>query len=82
MSVNTLPVSTMPAIQYSLEAIAEEARQLVCKGVVSRRQPLYTLCQYIPAREWTWFERELEKYGFLLRDRIGDLLGREKWDND
>lgn len=82
MSANTLPVNILPAIWYSLEAIAEEARQLVCKGVVSRRQPIYTLCQYIPAREWTCFERELEQHGFLLRDRIGDLLGREKWDND
>lgn len=82
MSVNTLPANTLPAIQYSLETIAEEARQLVCKGVVSRRQPIYTLCQYIPVREWAYFERELEQHEFLLRDRIGDLLGREKWDND
>lgn len=69
-------------IQYSIEIIQEEARQLVKKGLVSRRQPIYTLCQYIPAREWAFVECELEKCDFLLRDRIADLMGSEKWDND
>jgi hypothetical protein len=69
-------------IQYSLNVIQDEARQLVEKGVVSRQQPIYTLCQYIPAREWAWVETELEKANFLLRDRIGDLMGREEWEND
>jgi uncharacterized protein YqgQ len=69
-------------IQYSIEIIQEEARQLVNKGLVSRRQPIYTLCQYIPAREWAFVECELEKCDFLLRDRIADLMGSEKWDND
>lgn len=79
MSVNTvLPNS----VQYSLDVIQEEARQLVQKGVVSRQQPIYTLCQYIPAREWSWVEGELEKSSYLLRDRIGDLMGREEWEND
>lgn len=70
------------SIQYSLDMIQEEARQLVHKGVVSRRQPIYALCKYIPAREWTWMEHELEQSDFLLRDRIGDLMGHENWDND
>ncbi len=69
-------------IQYSIEIIQEEARQLVNKGLVSRRQPIYTLCQYIPAREWAFVECELERCDFLLRDRIADLMGSEKWDND
>jgi hypothetical protein len=44
--------------------------------------PIYTLCQYIPAREWVWVECELEKCDYLLRDRIGDLLSKETWEND
>lgn len=77
MSLNTLPF-----IRYSLDVIRSEARQLVQKGVISRQQPIYSLCQYIPAREWVGIECELEKCDFLLRDRIGDLIGREEWDND
>lgn len=74
--VNTL------SVQYSLDVIQEEARQLVDRGLLSRQQPIYSLCQYIPAREWVCVERELERHNFLLRDRIGDLMGSENWDND
>ncbi len=70
------------SVQYSMNFIQDEARQLVQQGIVSRHQPIYVLCQYIPAREWASVERELEKSSFLLRDRIGDLLGREDWEND
>ena len=77
-----MSVKTLPFIQYSLDVIQNEARQLVQKGVISRHQPIYSLCQYIPAREWVGIECELEKCDFLLRDRIGDLIGREEWDND
>lgn len=69
-------------IQYSIQIIQEEARELVNKGLVSRQQPIYTLCQYIPAREWACVESELEQCDYLLRDRIGDLMGSEKWEND
>ena len=75
----------MPAgssVRYSIDVIQDEARQLVEKGVVSRQQPIYVLCQYIPAREWVWVEGELERCNFLLRDRICDLLGQEEWSND
>ena len=72
----------LQSLQYSINVIQDEARQLVHQGVVSRQQPIYTLCQHIPAREWTWVECELENCGFLLRDRIGDLMGREEWEND
>lgn len=72
----------LSTVQYSINVIQEEARQLVGQGVVSRQQPIYSLCQHIPAREWAFVERELEKSNFLLRDRIGDLMGREEWDND
>jgi hypothetical protein len=70
------------SIQYSMSLLKDEARQLVQKGVVSRHQPIYVLCQYIPAREWAGIEGVLEKHDFLLRDKVGDLLGREDWDND
>jgi hypothetical protein len=70
------------SVQYSMSIIQDEARQLVQKGVVGRNQPIYVLCQYIPAREWACVESVLENNDFLLRDRIGDLLGREDWEND
>lgn len=72
----------LQSIQYSLPLIQDKARQLVQEGLVSRHQPIYILCQYIPAREWAWIECELERCNFLLRDRIGDLMGNEKWEND
>jgi hypothetical protein len=72
----------LQSIQYSLTVIQDEARQLVQKRLVSRHQPIYILCQYIPAREWASIECELERCNFLLRDRIGDLIGCEEWDND
>ncbi len=72
----------LQSLHYSMNLIQDEARQLVQKGVVSRNQPIYVLCNYIPAREWAHIECELERCDFLLRDRIGDLLGREDWEND
>jgi Domain of unknown function (DUF4327) len=72
----------LQSAQYSLNLIQDEARELVRKGKVSRQQPIYILCQFIPAREWAFVECELERCNFLLRDRIGDLVGREQWDND
>lgn len=70
------------SVQYSLTMIRDEARQLVERGALSRQQPIYALCNYIPAREWTWVEKELEKNNYLLRDRLADLMGREDWEND
>jgi len=78
MTTSTL---SSPA-HYSLEMIQDEVRHLVQKGSVSRQQPIYTLCQYIPAREWVCVECELERADYLLRDRIGELIGTENWDND
>ncbi len=66
-------------ISYTISFIKQEARQLVKKGILSRQQPIYTLCKYIPPREWGNIELELEHNDFLLRDRICDLLGREDW---
>jgi Domain of unknown function (DUF4327) len=72
----------LQTVQYSLDVIQDEARRLVQQGVVSRQQPIYILCQYIPTREWATVECELERSDFLLRDRIADLVGCERWDND
>lgn len=72
----------LQSLHYSIDIIRDEARQLVQKGAVSRQQPIYTLCRHIPAREWALVETELESSGFLLRDRVGDLMGREDWEND
>jgi len=70
----------LKSIQYSLELFKMKHVNW-CIRVVSRQQPIYT-CQYIPPREWVCIESELEKRDFLLRDRIGDLIGSEEWDND
>jgi uncharacterized protein YqgQ len=69
-------------LTYTLEMIKDEIKALVEKGLVSRRQPIYSLAQYIPAREWLNIEKQLEQGDFLLRDRIADLLSSERWDND
>ncbi|MDJ0574084.1 MAG: DUF4327 family protein [Xenococcaceae cyanobacterium MO_234.B1] len=80
MSITTtLPRSTY---RLSIDTIRNEARQMVEKGIISRSQPLYVLCEYLPAREWLGVECELERCDYLLRDHIGDLLSCEKWDND
>ncbi|AFZ59565.1 DUF4327 family protein [Anabaena cylindrica FACHB-243] len=70
------------AIRYDIEVIKEEALQLAKRGLISRQQPIYTLGKYIPDREWAYFEQELEKNEYLLRDRIIDLLDHETWEED
>lgn len=67
---------------YGIDTIKEEARQLIETGIVSRQQPIYALCRYIPAREWVCVECELERCDYLLRDPIGDLVACENWEND
>lgn len=82
MIAYTLPSTPTTTTRYTIDMIRDEARQLVEKGAISRQQPLYVLCQYIPAREWVCVECELEQCEFLLRDRVGDLIGAEEWEND
>ncbi|MGF1479574.1 MAG: DUF4327 family protein [Cyanophyceae cyanobacterium] len=79
MSADTLPRAS---VCYSLESLKDEVRQLLEQGTVSRHQPLYVLCQYIPPREWVEVEYELERGDYLLRDQIGDLVTAEDWKND
>ncbi len=71
-----------PPFFYSLGLIRDEVRELVAQNRISRKQSIYSLCEYIPPREWVCIESELENGGFLLRDCIGDLLSAEKWEND
>ena len=82
--MNTNATLTLSSISFnlSIDSIKEEARELLYRGIISRNQPLYVLCEYLPAREWLGIERELEQSGYLLRDRIIDLIGSERWDND
>jgi len=75
-------LSPSPPIVYNLKMIKEEVHQLVEKGLITRQQHLYSLCKYIPPREWVFIESELEKAEFLLRDRIGELISTEIWKND
>lgn len=67
---------------YTIDVIKDEARSLVERGLVNRHQPIYTLCQFIPLREWKSVESELEKNEYLLRDHIIDLLAQEVWTDD
>ena len=79
MSAQTLSAYS---IHYSIDMIKDEVRQLVDQGKVSRHQPIYVLCQFIPAREWVCVECELERCDYLLRDQIGDLIPSERWEDD
>lgn len=78
----TQSLSISSPIAYSLEMIQNEVRHLVEQGIISRQQHLYSLCQYIPPREWAYIESELEKAEYLLRDRVGELISIESWSND
>ncbi|MDJ0729809.1 MAG: DUF4327 family protein [Crocosphaera sp.] len=65
--------------EYTIDVIKGEAARLVRERRLHRRQPIYTLCKYIPACEWPNVECELERHDFLLRDSIIDLLSKEEW---
>lgn len=81
----TAPITPLPAPcarHYTIDMIRNEAQQLVESGMVSRQQPIFTLCGYLAAREWPLIESELEQYDYLLRDCIGDLLTCEVWSDD
>ncbi len=78
----TTTASPSFSIRYSIETLKDEARQLIETGIVNRQQSIYTLCKYIPAREWGKLECELERYDYLLRDSIGDLVSYDNWESD
>jgi hypothetical protein len=62
--------------------LRDEARELVQQGVIDQQTPIYSLCRFVPEREWECIEVNLEDEEFLLRDRICDLLNHEKWNDD
>jgi hypothetical protein len=68
--------------RYSIATIREEACNLVEVGAITLDQPLRILFEYLPAKEWGMIECELERYDYLLRDRIIDLVGEISWDSD
>jgi hypothetical protein len=75
-------ISSTSIKRYSISAIREEAVGLLEIGVIALDQPLRILFEYLPAREWNKIECELERYDYLLRDRIIDLVGEINWDSD
>ena len=68
--------------RYSICAIREEAINLLEIGAITVDQPLRILFKYMPANEWSMIECELERYDYLLRDRIIDLVGEISWKSD
>ena len=76
-------ISTTPSIErYSINAIREEAINLLENGLIALNQPLRILFEYLPAKQWNTIECELEQYDYLLRDRIIDLVGEVSWESD
>ena len=75
-------ISSTASKRYSIAMIREEATNLVQIGVVAVNQPLRILFEYLPAKQWNSIECELERYDYLLRDRIIDLVGEVRWDDD
>lgn len=80
--MTSITVTDIFTRQYTLDLLRDEAIQLVQQGVISRQQPIFCLCNYFPAREWPYIEAELERHSYLLRDRIIDLIGSERWEED
>ena len=83
MNTSTIACSQNPLKRdYTFNIIVEEVNALLEKGVINRFQPLYSLANYIPAREWLAVEIELEEKGYLLRHPIKEILTKQTWDND
>ena len=74
--------TTASSKRYSIFAIREEAIELVQNGVIALNQPIRILFEYLPAPQWNTIENELERYDYLLRDRIIDLIGKIDWKSD
>lgn len=68
--------------RYSIVAIREEAINLIYIGAITLDQPLQILLEYLPAGQGNLIERELERYDYLLRDHIIDLVGKMSWESD
>ncbi|MEM7590408.1 MAG: DUF4327 family protein [Cyanobacteria bacterium P01_A01_bin.83] len=77
-----ISTTTPSTKRYPIATIREEATNLVQTKVVALNQPLRILFEYLPAKQWNSIECELERYDYLLRDHIIDLVGEVSWDND
>ncbi len=75
-------ILSRPNLRYSIDTLKEEINYLLEKRIVERRQPLYVLLEHLPATKWLDIECELERCDYLLRDRIGDLVGDPQWRDD
>ena len=82
MSTNTTLPATSAPFYYSIDFLQEEVFCLVERGMIDRRQPIGMLRNYFPKHEWNKIVCELERFDYLLRDRISDLIGDPKWKND
>lgn len=69
-------------VHYSIDAIRDEARQLVETGELKRNQPIARLCCYFPDCERDEIVCELERNEYLPYDRVVDLLANESWEED
>jgi hypothetical protein len=75
-------ISTTSSKRYPIAAIREEALSLVQNGAIALDQPIRILFEYLPVPQWIVIEYELERYDYLLRDRIVDLVGKIDWESD
>ncbi len=80
--MSTYTSTSFAPIHYSFDRLKEEILYLVERGIIRRNQQLYVMCEYLPPREWLGVEDELERFGYLLRDRVVDLVGEPKWNDD
>ncbi len=80
MSITTVLPSA--SFYYSIDFLQEEVFYLVERGMINRRQPIAMLHNFFPEREWGKIVCELERFDYLLRDRISDLIGDPTWEND
>lgn len=69
-------------ININIDSIKDKARKLVKQGLLSRQQPIYAMCNFIPAYQWRLVELELELNEYLLRDHIIDLIQPEQWEHN
>lgn len=70
------------ARQYSMSAVQDEVRALVTRGVIGRRNKIYSLATHFSQYQWSQVENVLVEHDFLLRDPVGELIGKESWLND
>ena len=64
MSIQIFP--NVSSYGYTFDFIRDEIRALVEKGVLSRHQPIYSLAQFIPAREWMGVEKKSRTARFSI----------------